>query len=204
MSIINAFIRPDVAMVGTDTEGVGENGERFECSKLYVLNHVNAVVAFRGYMSSVMYSVPGMVCFNGSFDDLAEAMPGILNTAQQAASAVYDMSGKKEPDDLTDVQCALVGYSPKLGRMTGHLFNSKPNTFEFDCHSDMENIVAPGLEDMPSIEADREGMATLAKAQCEWVRQQKTDKSAGGRFFIAEVTKGGISVKEAFTFADRA
>ena len=203
MSIINAFIRPDVAMVGCDTEGVGDNGERFECSKLYVLNHLNAVVAFRGYVATVMYSVPGMVGFNGSFDDLAEAMPGILNTAQQAASSVYDMTGKREPDDFTDVQCVLVGYSPKLGRMTGHLYDSKPNTFEFDRRSDMENIVAPGLDDMPSIEADHKGMATLAKAQCEWVRQQNTNKSAGGRFFIAEIKKGGISIEEAFTFSDR-
>lgn len=203
MSIVNVFIEPGIAIVGVDTEGAAV-GQRFEISKLCVLSHISAVVAFRGYISTAMYATAGMVGFIGSFDELAEAIPGILNSAQQAASLACDMAGHKRPANFTDVQCALVGFSPALGRMAGHSYMSKPGTFDFDQHFDVSNsIVSPGLDRLPDICADRQGMETLARAQCDYIRETAPDFSAGGRFFIAEVKKGHISVDEAFSFPKR-
>ena len=203
MSIINAFIQPNVALVGVDTDAVLENGKRVECSKLHTLPHIDAVIAFRGYVCSVMYTLPGIIGFSGTFDELAEAMPDILNKAQQAAEMTYLMSGTKEPKDFGDVQAVLVGYSPKAGRMEGHIFESKTGSLSFDHASSLDNIIAPGLDDLAGIEADRKGMETLAKGQYEWMRKAHPEKSSGGRFFIAEIKKGGISIEEAFTFSDR-
>ena len=196
MSIINAFISPNLALVGADSDAVSQSGEHFETSKLHVLTHLNAVVAFRGYVGSVMYSLPGLIGFSGSFDDLAEAMPLVLNTAQQTADLALEMSGNTTPSDFGDVQVVLVGYSPKHQRMVGHNYESRNGSWKFDAHSDVVNIVSPGLEVLPDIVADREGMMVLAKVQCEWIRKMHPGKSAGGRFFVATLQKGEMRVEE--------
>lgn len=200
MSIINAFIGPDVAVVGVDTDAIGDDGKHFECSKLYALNHVNAVVGFRGYMTTIAFSMPSLVSFSGSFDHLADKMPEIIKAAQKTSELSYAVANQAPPGDIDGTQVVLVGYSQKHGRMIGHFYEILPGSRQLSHQVSTTNILAPGLAEIPEIEADRKGMETLAKAQYDWIRQTQPGKSAGGRFFIAEVTKGRIDIQEAFAF----
>ncbi len=72
MSILNIFMSPDVAFIGTDTDGVLADGSVVEGCKSITLPHLSAFVGFRGYSVTLMSLAAQIVGFMGNFDDLAD------------------------------------------------------------------------------------------------------------------------------------
>jgi len=204
MSIIAANIGAARALVVTDTEGITENGEKFDVSKSVVVPHLGAVAFFRGYAATVGGVAFSLPAFPGTFDDLATAMPQILANAQQAAQVQFLYTTKgKPPIDFTDVEVLLVGHSQQNDRITAHVYKSKDSkkTFSFEHHTDVKTCLAPGVPIPDGVGGEMNGLLTLAQAQCDLIKADYPGKAAGGRFLAFEITKSGVSFAEVGRYA---
>jgi len=194
MSIFNAFVATDHALIGFDTDATQPDGRRTERCKTIFLPHLGAVVGFRGIDFLFASAAPPLLCFSGSFDDLCEHFPAIIAASQKDARSV-----EVNPAEAFDF--CVVGFSPRLGRMTSHTFSGSGETH--DC----PQIIAPGFGEEwirgLGIHADRAGMIALALDQCRMVRDVDPGLPAGGRLFIAEMRQGGITVEEVCHFPER-
>lgn len=201
MSIVNAFIRPDVAIVGVDTDGLLPDGTMVSGLKMILLPHMSAAIAFRGMDLTFHCSTVPIYAFHGDFDGLAEQMETIVQQSVMLASQNAHQCGRT-PDDAALANFVLVGYSAKAGRMVGHVFMSAPGDQGVQISRDVPQAISPfwGQEDIARLKivADKDGMKALALDQCRLVRERgPKDFPAGGRFLIAEIRKGSISVEDA-------
>ena len=203
MSIVNAFIRHDLALVGVDTGGLNPDGAPIEASKIIFLPHLSAVVAFRGVMVTMMSAAPSILGFGGDFDQLAEGMPGIMTQAMDIAKQHIDI------DSWGGTNFVLVGYSPKAGRMVGHVFDKRTGEQEITVLNDETCAIGPfwGIDDIKALNlnGDKVSMVKLAHDQFRLLgeREEGWRQAGGGRFLIAEVRQGSINIEEAFRFPNR-
>lgn len=198
MSLFNAFVTADRALVGFDTEAVEPGGNYTERNKAIFLPTISAVVGFRGLDMLFACAMPAVTCFSGSFDDLVEIMPEIVRGAQRT---LRHNAGSIEVNPDENYDFLLVGFSPALERMVGHSFSSTGESH--DC----PQFVAPGfgVEWLRSlgIQADRDGMIALALDQCARVRAENSLWPADGRLFIAAIRKGSTTIDEVCSFPTR-
>lgn len=207
MSIANAFITPDVAIVGFDTEGALPDGSRAHGAKIIVLPHLDAVVAFRGLELTLTCTTPLIHDVRAGFDELADAMPDIIAKGITVAKQYAGVGGRTEAD-AEQANFVLVGYSPGAGRVVGHAFVSSPGVEEIAVSKNIPDAIAPSWsrEDVTrlNIKADRAGMLALMMDQCRLVRERgPAECTAGGRLFIAEVRKGSIHIEGVGHFPPR-
>ena len=202
MSILNAFVTPELALLGVDTEVRFPDGTMGEACKLITLPHLSVAIGFRGLDALFMAAIPVIVGFKGSFDALVEIIPGLIDE-----SVKFCRDQWSTPDEMLLVNFVIVGYSESAGRMTGHLFE-RDLSGQIKSGHDFPQSYAPfwNAEDLKSlgIKADRDGMGVLAQNQCKWMRERgPVDNVAGGRFFIAEVRRNSVKIEQAFKFPGR-
>lgn len=203
MSIVNAFIRHDVALVGVDTGGLNPDGSSIEASKIIFLPHLSAVIAFRGVMVTMMSAAPAILGFDGNFDQLAECMPEIMAKSMDVAKQHIDI------DSWGGTNFVLVGYSPSAGRMVGHVFDKRTGEQEITVLNDEKCAIGPfwGIDDIKALNlnGDKASMVKLAHDQFRLLgeREEGWRQAGGGRFLIAEVRQGSINIEEAFRFPSR-
>lgn len=203
MSLINVFVSDDAALIGFDTEGRWPDGRFSEVGKTLALPHIGAMLAFRGEVLTFT-GVSGIVSgFPGDFDALSDAMGGILSEAIRMIIA-----GGLDKHNAALAEVILVGYSPKAERIVGHFFKSTTPDSGVEESRDFPQYYSPffGFDEIKKlgIVADRKGMKALALSQYSLVRERVGDDSPiGGRLFIAEVRKGGISIDDAMAFPPR-
>lgn len=202
MSILNAFIEPELGLVGVDTEGVMPDGTLVEVSKMFTLHHISTVVAFRGTDYVLMSASPSIVGFSGSLEGLVDLMPVILKGAVEHARQYFKLTEESLGLDLT-----LVGYSEAEGQIVGHWFNREIGSEDIHVnriHTRFRSPCQPSWEPLlEGIPADRPGMIATAQHQSRLTRDFMPDLAAGGRFFIAEVRRNSINIDKAFEFPPR-
>ncbi|WP_371233618.1 hypothetical protein ACAW63_10930 [Pseudomonas sp. QE6] len=202
MSILNAFVEPDLGLVGVDTEAVLPDGTIAEASKMMVLNHINAVIAFRGTDYVLASASPSLVTFTGSLEQLVEGLPSLLR-----ASVDYCREHYQAQEESLGLDLAVVGYSEDEGQIVGYLFRREIGSEDIhigQIHTRYRSPHQPSWEPfLEGIPADRPGMIALAQHQSRLSREYKPNLAAGGRFFIAEVRRDSIKISKAFQFPPR-
>lgn len=201
MSILNAFVLPDVALFGVDTEVTMPDGSTEERGKMIPIPHLSAVVGFRGAEPVIFSAMPSILTYRGDFDDLAANMPRIFAEAL-CASRLYAVNLGRNREWAEHADIVLVGYSPKHGRMMGHAYKNTPDVSEIQHYPDFPQAIAPEMtrEEIQRLKivADKAGMMKLAVDQCRITRERgPAGTPAGGRFFIAEIRKGSITIEQA-------
>jgi len=66
MSLLNAWIAPNEAIVAVDTDGVAENGSHISASKLLTMPHPNVVMGLRGPGTFLQYLQ--LRCLTANYD----------------------------------------------------------------------------------------------------------------------------------------
>jgi hypothetical protein len=202
VSILNAFVTPDLALIGVDTEAMLSDGATQQVCKLVIAPHLGAAVGFRGIDVLQATMSPAIIGFKGTFDALAEAMPGNLALAERYCREQFGATG-----DALKFNVVLVGYSESAGRMVAHAFDKSSEADDIKVSHDFPQYFAPAV---PSDElralgivADKQGMEILARHQCQMIRNEAPTFPAGGRFFIAEVRRRSIHIEQALEFSPR-
>lgn len=202
MSILNAFIEPELGLVGVDTEAIHPGGAIAEASKMMVLHHISAVIAFRGTDYVLASAGAALIGFTGSLEQLVEMLPAHLK-----ASVDYCRKHYQAQEENLGLDFALVGYSEAEGQVVGYLFRREIGSEEIRAdriHTRYRSPHQPSWEPfLEGIPADRPGMIALAQHQSRLSREYKPDLAAGGRFFIAEVRRNSIKIAQAFEFPPR-
>lgn len=203
MSILNAFVTPDVALLGVDTEAGLPDGELQQVCKLIVNPPLSAIAGFRGLDLMQMAAAPVFTGWKGTFDHLAEYVPDLMRLCEEHCVKNHGQVREQLMSDFV-----LTGFSESAGRMVLHAYQSTSHTKPIAWHRDIPQFYAPywGEAHLKSlgIRADRKGMEILAKEQCRRAREDgPMDFACGGRFFIAEVRQHSISIEKAFDFPPR-
>lgn len=208
MSIVNAFVMRDVALIGVDTESRFPDGSCGEASKVLFLPHLSAAVAFRGVDVAQAVATAQIQSFAGGFDELAEAMPEIVKQSVAVArdKAVHLFGVKAEYAETSNFM--LVGFSRAGKRMMGHVFETAPGSPDVEVLHDFPQVMAPfwSQDDITrlNIRTDKAGMRALALEQCRLARERgPADFAAGGRLFISEIRQGSITTEEVCHFPPR-
>lgn len=202
MSILNAFVTPDLALIGVDTEAMLPDGTTQQVCKLVTVPHLGVAAGFRGLDYLQMFATPAIVCFKGSFDALAETMPSMLAEAERFCRDQFGASG-----DTLAFDVVLVGYSEGAGQMVAHAFCRRPDCEEIKAYHDFPQFFGPDVDadQLRSLRivADKPGMEILARHQCQLIRDQEPGMPAGGRYFIAEVRRHSIHIEQVLEFPPR-
>ncbi|MHB9799973.1 hypothetical protein ACYCAX_19430 [Pseudomonas sp. MT3] len=201
MSILNAFITPDLGLVGFDTEGVMPDGSVVEGCKVIVLPHINAVIGFRGLDFVQATASPNLVGFKGTLEALADDLPRFLTDVIKHCREHY-----QPPEEHLATNLVLVGYSQAKKEVVGYMIKWEVGADAAQSELIVGQSIAPfwSREDLPAgIHADRQGMIALAQHQSRLSRERMPEFAAGGRLFIAEVRRDSISIQKAFEFPPR-
>lgn len=199
MTILNAWVGEDKALVGVDTEILGPGGARHSVSKLLPLPHMNAVLAGRG--PNLMLSMAMTLCHasTADFDVIAAAMPEILCVAHGMMLKAVNESPVLwggDPRQLDGVTIVFVGWSPSRRRMVG---------FEYEQETPAVGFVAGELSPLHSAPLDptlpqdpdlstRDGMTEYARLQTALLHKAQPEAAAGGRFILAQLSRHAMIV----------
>lgn len=192
MSIVQLWIEQDRARVAVDTIGYpGTGGPAREVCKLFPLPHAGVVVAYRGTDVGAFQVLAQVILGSagGSYDQIAKAMP---THVRNAASQVPP----RAPGAAFRSEIHLAGYSDAAERMAGHSW--KVDLKERQCVPmplSGPARIGPGFEDVPTLGSDQ-AMLETALRQMQWMRDNTPDKVTGGRLLVAEVTRGGVAVRD--------
>jgi hypothetical protein len=211
VSVANAFVFPDHALVGVDTEMTRADKSIGCTSKLQMLPHMPALYTCRGNVAFGAMIGGFMVAAGGDFDQLA----GNLTRFANIAFANVEKTAAKENIALAQErqELLLVGYSPADDRIVGKLAILEHGGESFTCvdvgGADSPGIyLAPHWGDCDEIDAhtlDREEMIAIAMEQSRLLREREPIWTAsGGRLIIAELRRDRIAIEIGPEFPHRA
>lgn len=202
MSILNAFVYDDHALIGVDTEAMLPDGSTQQVCKLIVTPQLSAVTAFRGLDYLQMVMAPAIAGFKGTFDEMADHMPGNLRLAEQHCREQYGATG-----DALAFDVVLIGWSEHAKKMVGLAFIRTADDQEIRTYRDFPIFTAPLVEVAEAkrigVSGDRSGMEVLARHQCQLIRSKAPNMPAGGDFFIVEARHHSLNIVRAFEFPAR-
>lgn len=204
MSICNVWLYDDKAFIAVDTACMSQP-ERTpgEFSKIHVISHLGAVIAFRGENQvalSVLFCALVTIAVR-DFDHLVELMPEFF----ERAMAIQRQAGVPDGVNLT-TEIFLVGWSASRARMAGvrFLFQSEeplevtdPDRFGGQlspCRTQEESARAQRLPQDSEYLAD--DMKALMAAQIEFGRETHPQTAFGGRMLVAIATRYDIQVTD--------
>ena len=204
MSILNAWIDRDTALVSCDTEVKLPGGAVSEISKMAVLVSMNAVIGYRGHMLFLGPLVGSCHAAFGDFDELLKTLPELLKSCFNLAAAEAVRRGVTDMDsDLAGFdheEVVVVGWSPSHGRMIGRQYVQRDRGTGFVSSAIDPHYCTPwigrddgSLGDLPEPKTP-EAMTQLAKAQVRFARQNFPKASAGGRLILASVDRNSVTI----------
>lgn len=195
MSVLNAFVTPDCALLGVDTEGFLPDGGVQHGNKTITIPHLGAVIGFRGLDWMLIGMAGTFVGWKGTYDALAAYTPTLMNNA-----AAWCRTDKNLEPQGTNV--VLVGFSESAGHMVGHAFMRKTGSDDVEEHHNINQFLAPMLDSETlqiikkiGAKADKNGMALTAMHQCKMLHREAPECSGGGRFFVSKVTQHSITTE---------
>lgn len=118
MSICNVWLGQDLAIIATDTVGIGRpSGLPSPFSKVMTVPHTRTVFACRGERMSFQILLNEVAAGEHkleSFDDVAAAMPAIIERVREISARMF-----KPPGVDVTLQVIAVGWSDRLEGMAG-------------------------------------------------------------------------------------
>jgi len=189
MSLLNAWIAPDAAIVAVDIVGMAADGSPLHASKLVVVPHLGAVIALRGQLALLTWlAVRANSAGFATFDDLLDAMPGML---AEAGAAIGDhlnvLAGSMEGHELL-----VTGWSDRQGRMVGRQFVKRGDMTD-SIERDVEHHVSPWHPSMDGLPLDPGGLEQLARGQVIFMRG--LGAHCGGRLTVAHLSREGLNLQ---------
>lgn len=193
MTILNfALLSDDAAVVAVDTR---TSGQRW-ASKMIVLPHLGAIVAGRGRLSAFT-SAALMLNLYATFDEAADALPGLFETALRmagpdefAGAGAVALSERLygDRDTLFKQELLLVGRSPRRGFVTGVYAARPAEGAPTETSANLGSCIAPDIELDPSMLGTDEGALKMARAQ--YAERLALDGGAGfgGHLIVARLS----------------
>lgn len=199
MTILNAWVSPDRALVGVDSEVVCADGSRAACSKMIPLVHRRAVIACRGtllfltQLFNAFHMTPQPL--DALLEDLPTALPIVFNQ-MLAAAPHYGLTDTSGLDGQTVV---VVGWSPARARMIGWEFEQDDRARGFTAAELNPSHSAPWTAELPPTPdlSTPQGMAAYAKLQAGVLRKEVPTAAGGGEFIVASITRDDMQIVRA-------
>lgn len=206
MSILNAFVSPRRAIVAVDTECSMPGGGFGVASKIFPLVHSNALLAFRGPYVFGLTAFAVSAAAGGSFDDLVEAFPCLIEAAYCSAKAEAAKLSNLALFEDGLVEVLLVGFSVKRDRLFGAHCVRRTSESSFSTTLDVGTFVSPFWDDagLPRMcPSDPNEIVAIMHQQAALVRDRCPGGAAGGRIVIAELSSNEVSISSLGTFVPR-
>lgn len=207
VTILNVYVGRDRALVGVDSmalridDATGRTtGGPWWMPKMHTLAHAHTVLAGAGDFAFA-FCVYSRACAAGAvdLDALEDRMPQIL----AAAWALYmeDLQDRGiSPGEFHERQrVCLVGWSPKLARPAGYMYQQEKRVEGFarvDIGGDEEGWMLQPAPPRQVLVDDGPSMTLLAREQLSQQRRSEPSFVAGGAFWVAEITAAGISLRK--------
>ena len=189
MSLLNAWIAPDAAVIAVDTVGMAADGYPLHASKLVVVPHLGAVIALRGQLAWLAWlSVRANSAGFATFDDLLDAMPGALGEAEAVIGHHLNVLGGSAPGH----EIIVAGWSDRQGRMIGRQF-VKRGDMTASIERDVDHHVSPWHASMDGLPLDPGGLEQLARGQVIFMRG--LGAHCGGRLTVARLSREGLNLQ---------
>ena len=187
MSLLNAWIAPDAAIIAVDTVGMAADGSPLHASKLMVVPHLGAVIAIRGQLALLTWlTVRANSAGFGALDDLLDAMPDMLAEAEAAIGHHLNVLGGSAPG----YEVVIAGWSDRQGRMIGRQFVSRGGE---QTVRDTDFHVSPWHPSMEGLPTAPHGIEQLARGQVIFMRG--LGAHCGGKLTIARLTRGAMTLQ---------
>jgi hypothetical protein len=176
---------------------MGHDGKIVDVSKIVVLPHITAAMAFRGAMT-VQQGIAGACFVAKGVDEILEhmhrALPVVIDLARQA----MERAGVRDPWAEEISEFILAGWSMSRGQIIGRRWNQVEPGGPFLQERINGIYYGPwdqSLEALPSPSSPA-AMAVVARAQCGLLNEKAEPRHrAGGRLIVAEVTRDRISIE---------
>ena len=209
MSILNAWVSAERAVVGVDTAASiaavaspGRSEGASHATKLLPLAHLNAIVAIRGN-ATFLATLAAILLMHPlrDGDQLLEALPGVLPAAFQALIAAMRANGHDTADAATSAALAqqeivLVAWSPSRRRFLGREYVQQDPARGFVADEIAPEYSAPWDPSLPPHPdfSNRVTMTAYARLQVKLLREKAPGVAAGGRFIVTELRPGRIQI----------
>jgi hypothetical protein len=201
LTIINAFIAHDHALVGVDSECRGDDGKIHPVAKMLPIVHMNAVLAVAGNLLYANKLMSTIHLLSADFDELLADMPKLLRAALAMTKTQGDLSGVKFQKDPAGETVVVAGFSPKAGRVIGRYWHDFREREINPCivHPSFDNLdpaLFARLDALPRPDS-MQAMARMAQEQAAIYRENRERMPrfhAGGQFIIAGITPGGLAI----------
>lgn len=192
MSILNAWVTPERALLATDSAVDEQPG--VTVSKMFGVPLWPAVIGGRGLSFAAPMLVPAAAMvtdFGGLLDGAAGAIAqNARQIAQQFPGAAQNGGGQ---------EIVIVGWSQAQGRVVGRLFSRDTMLSPVREEAIDPHHIAPwhdDLEGLPDPDTP-ERMAALVRAQAAVLHREKPGAAAGGTIVLAELTRDGVAFSHA-------
>jgi hypothetical protein len=197
VSLCNAVIREDHALVAVDTDAVALNGQRRHASKLAVFPHARFVLAGRGSLNAIWSCVGGIGALCCDFDEARARLCDQARCAYHGAAMAAAQCGV--PDAHANVELVLAGWSTIERAIVG-TFVRRGDDGAWIATPLREAVhAAPWaaeLGDKPAAVSESD-LCELAQRQVRWHRQVHPNAACGGRLTVARVTREAIRIHDA-------
>lgn len=191
MSLLNAWIAPDAAVIAVDTVGMAADGSPLHASKLVVVPHLNAVIGIRGQLALLTWlAVRANSAGFATFDDLLDAMPGMLAEAGAAVGDHLNVLGGSVPG----YEVLVAGWSARQGRIVGRQFIRRDDMPDTSIVRDVDRHISPWHPSLEGLPTEPHGLEQLAGGQVLFMRTA-FDAHCGGKLTIARLTRGAMTLQ---------
>ena len=199
MTILNVHLQEHRALIATNTDGIGPDGDRGTLSKLYSFPHANAVLCSQGQVALGVNVYIDCLIAMTDLDGMAQMFEG---RARARFEALHEEVTRLNVAVNIDTVVALVGWSNLNQRMTfWHCSMSVKDGVkltELD-----QSMVSPWPVELWGQPDDalstEESMLAVARRQAH--AHSAPEQACGGHLVVAEITKNLIVQKTIRAFA---
>lgn len=201
MSLLNAWIHPEYALIGVDSDAVSPAlGARAEVSKLVSFApHMPAVIAGRGVFGFLPPVVMGAMMHSDNFDRLVEKMPDILRASFAQLADWQKAKIVHESAPIEGETIVLVGWSQREGRIIGHEWVQTSAAEGFIADTLRPHHIAPWNQSLDHLAKDvrvPSDMESLARAQVALMREHAPQEATGGKLILARLERDRVTIRQ--------
>lgn len=195
MSIINAIVTPESALVVSDTEIVAryENGSTVgHTTKALALPHMPAIIAARGRLLATA-AICGLGLYCSDLDALDDNLATLAAGMLEHVATVPEAAGDPE---LHKIEIFLVGWSARAGRIRASHIAQEAEGAGFVRSPPMDELlhVSPWPEEWgPAPPAPQSRAEHVALARRQAAALKAMGEAGGGDLIFAELDRSGVS-----------
>ncbi len=210
MSLLNIFISRERAEVFVDTEAgmhvgvVGSSADpvkRLQLTKAIVHAPSNSVIACRGTIGFLAVTVNlSLFCDAPGFDQLRDAMPGLLAAAADRHDSHLRQCGYAPNNQWEEVEVAIAGWSNLSSSMTARVFTRAPGRARFESFDIGPDVpwITPWLDCWGELPMAPGGQAEAHRLAADQVRRTRTAAphiAIGGKLVLFEASRRAVRIE---------